>query len=247
MRIIVIGGTGYLGRAVARAARSQGHDVADVGHAELDLRAPLPALAADAIVNAAYVQRGPDLRAVTVDGAVALAVECKRRNIRFVQLSSDLVFAGREEPYTADDTPDPLDAYGRAKAEMEIGVLAQCAGALVVRTSLLWGASKPGPQEQLVMRACGGEPITFFTNEVRCPIEVDVLARRLVAVLDEDDRGVVHVAGPEALDRLTFARRIADRLGLDGRTLVGGTPSENAPPRPGRVVLSNTSRPWGTG
>jgi dTDP-4-dehydrorhamnose reductase len=247
VRLLVVGGTGYLGRAVARAARARGHDVVATGSADLDLRGPLPPIDADAVVNAAYVQRGPDLQAVTVDGAIALADACAARGTRLVQLSSDLVFGGRAEPYGPDDPVDPLDDYGRAKAAMEQGVLAAHPGALVVRTSLLWGASEPGAQERLVQRACAGEPVVFYTSEVRCPIEVDVLARRLVAALDVTDRGIVHVAGTEALDRLTFARRVAARLGLAAGSLRGGAPPADGPPRAGRVVLSSTARPWGTG
>ncbi len=246
MRVLVVGGTGYLGRAVVAAARNRGHDVTAVGSADFDLRAPLPPLDAHAIVNCAYVRHGPDLVAVTAHGAIALAAACRDAGIRFVQLSSDLVFSGRPEPYTADDVPDPVDAYGMAKAAMERGVQAENPDALIVRTSLLWGADEPGPQERLVQRACAGEPIAFYTSEVRSPIEVDVLARRLVNALDEPDSGIAHVAGPVALDRLALAVQIAQRLGLDPTLLRGGVPDAGGPPRPGHVVLSSTARPWGT-
>ena len=237
MRVLVVGGTGYLGRAVVAAAADRGHDVTAVGSADLDLRAPLPPLDAHAIVNCAYVREGPDLVAVTAHGAIALAAACREAGIRFVQLSTDLVFAGRPEPYDVDDEPDPVDAYGMAKAAMERGVLAEHPEALIVRTSLLYGGEEPGPQERLVQRACAGEPITFYTSEVRNPIEVDVLARRLVRALDEPDAGIVHVAGPEAMNRLELARRIARRLGLDPTLLQGGLPDPDAPVRPGRVEL----------
>ncbi len=244
MRLLVAGGTGLLGRAVAAEARTRGHQVRAPGSRELDLREPVPRLDVDAVVNCAYVQRGPDLRAVTVDGAVALAAACGAAGARLVQLSTDLVFAGRPSPYTPADEPDPVDDYGRAKAEMERRVLATLPGALVVRTSLLWAGEQPGPQERLVIDACAGAPVTFYANEVRCPIEVGELARRLVDELEAPAHGrvarhgIVHEAGAEALDRLTFARRVATRLGLDPARLQGGTPPPGSPVRPGRVVLS---------
>jgi dTDP-4-dehydrorhamnose reductase len=114
VRLLVAGGTGLLGRAVAAEARARGHDVRAPGSRELDLREPIPFLHADAVVNCAYVQRGPDLRAVTVEGAVALAGACAAAGARLVQLSTDLVFAGRSAPYTPADEPDPVDDYGRA-------------------------------------------------------------------------------------------------------------------------------------
>ncbi len=247
MRVLVVGGTGYLGRALTAAARAAGHHVRAPGSAEFDLRQAVPVLDADVVVNCGYVPRGPHLQAVTVDGAIALAHAAAAQGIRLIQLSTDLVFAGRPEPYTPEDVPDPVDDYGRAKAAMERGVLDALPRALVVRTSLLWGATEPGPQERLVQRACAGEPITFFTNEVRCPIEVDVLARELVDELTAPSHGIVHRAGDEPLDRLAFAHRIAERLGLDASRLRGGAPPPDAPPRPGCVVLSRPRPPTGTG
>jgi dTDP-4-dehydrorhamnose reductase len=243
MRLLVVGGTGLLGRAVAAEARARGHDVRAPGSRELDLRRHLPPLGADTVVNCAYVRRGPDLRTVTVEGPVALAAACGAAGARLVQLSTDLVFAGRPEPYTPADPPDPVDGYGRAKAEMEQRVLATLPDALVVRTSLLWAGHEPGPQERLVLDACAGAPVTFFVNEVRCPIEVGELARRLVDEVEAPAHGrpprhgIVHEAGAEALDRLTFARRVARHLGLDPDLLRGATPPPGSPERPGRVVL----------
>ena len=59
-----------------------------------------------------------------------------------MHVSTDLVFDGEKgEPYVEDDAPNPLSDYGRAKLDAERGVLEAHPGALVVRTSLIYGGA----------------------------------------------------------------------------------------------------------
>lgn len=238
MRVLVVGGTGFLGRALTAAASDAGHDVQSLGSAGLDLRDPIPPFDADAVVNCAYVRDGPLRWPVTVDGAVALANACVASNARLVQLSTDLVFAGRHAPYTSADPPDPVNGYGRAKAAMERLVLAAMPHALIVRTSLLWGA-EDGPQEALVREACSGGEIRFFTTEVRCPIRVDVLSRSLVDDLTSVRHGIVHRVGEHAMNRLEFARLVAAQHRWDASALTSSEAAVGHSARPGRLVLRN--------
>src|SRR4029079_12366382 len=78
-----------------------------------------------AVVNAAGYVRVDDAETqrdacwrANVRGPVTLAAACRRRGLPFVTFSSDLVFDGRAgRPYTEEDEPNPLNAYGESKAE----------------------------------------------------------------------------------------------------------------------------------
>jgi dTDP-4-dehydrorhamnose reductase len=50
-----------------------------------------------------------------------LALECARRGIRLVHMSTDCVFSGRKGRYQERDVPDPVDLYGRSKLLGELG------------------------------------------------------------------------------------------------------------------------------
>ncbi|GIU36965.1 dTDP-4-dehydrorhamnose reductase [Shewanella schlegeliana] len=82
--------------------------------------------------------------AVNVIGPKLLAEECLHRNIRLVHISTDFVFDGLlQQPYTEQDAPAPLSAYGRTKLEGE-RCLNEILGAkaTIIRTSWLyscWG------------------------------------------------------------------------------------------------------------
>jgi dTDP-4-dehydrorhamnose reductase len=118
------------------------------------------------------------------------------------------VFDGEKgAPYTEDDEPRPLTGYGRAKADAEDGVLGAHPGALVVRTSLIYGGPEPGPQERLA-----ADPgASFFTDEVRCPIHVADLADALVELAGGERSGLLHVAGADRLSRHEFAELLERR------------------------------------
>jgi dTDP-4-dehydrorhamnose reductase len=257
MRLFVTGLAGYLGSHVARAAFAAGWEVAGTVHSglapdprwralALDVRdrgavvRALRAVAPDVVVHTAY-RMGDDerARAVNVDGSAAVAAGAAAAGARLVHLSTDVVFSGRQgRPITEEDPPDPVTGYGAGKAEAERVVAAEHRGALLVRTSLLYGGERPGTHEQVALAVARGErDQAFFTDEVRCPIAVDDLAAALLELAGMDVTGPLHVAGPDVVDRLELARLLARAHGADPSRLRG---AEGGPDRPKACVLDSS-------
>jgi dTDP-4-dehydrorhamnose reductase len=202
--LLVTGATGYLGSELLRRT-----DAVGVASADVDIRdavavgALFERLRPQAVIHTAYRR---DDRATTLDGAVNVAAAAA--GARLVHLSTDVVFDGEKgAPYVEEDEPTPLTEYGRAKADAERAVLAEHPGALVVRTSLIYGGARPGPQELLA----ADPDATFFTDEVRCPIQVGDLADALIELAATDLSGVLHVAGADRLSRHEFAELLVGR------------------------------------
>jgi dTDP-4-dehydrorhamnose reductase len=226
-RLLVTGGTGYLGRVVAEHAAAAGWDVTAVGSADLDVRdgAAVSALVArlrpHAIVHTAYVRDGPTARQVNVDGSAAIAAAAG--DTRLVHVSTDVVFDGRlGRPYREDDPVSPITEYGRTKANAEEVVLRRAPAALVVRTSLIYGGpDRPPSSHETVAHDPEAE---FYTDELRNPVQVDDLAAALVELCRLDVTGILHVAGAEGVSRYEFAE------------LIAGRPVRGAPAPPGRPL-----------
>lgn len=210
-------------------------DLADGGVAVASLiRRTRPA----AVVNAAYVQGGDGLHEITAAAPGRMAAACREVDARFVHLSTDVVFDGTtDRPYVETDPVSPVHDYGRAKAESERAVSDADPGAVIVRTSLLWGdRDDPGPQVELT----ADPAMTFFVDEYRNPLQVAVLAAACLELTTRAEiTGVLHVAGADVVDRLEFARLVGPLVGVDPRTL-RGAPSPTGTTRPRNCPLDSS-------
>ena len=243
--MFVTGASGFLGRHLLNAA-SEGKwqifappsNQLDVCQAESvmdEIRLWKPT----AVVHLAYRKNDP--RSIVV-GSANLAAAASAVGARLVHLSTDVVFGGRPRPYIETDLTSPITDYGRWKAAAEDEVLAACPDAVVVRTSLIYGTDQLG-HVQLEVReaATGRSTMSFFTDEVRCPVNADDLAGVVAQLAGRRDiTGPLHVAGPEAIDRASFARVIARSLGHDPSVLRTSTIAASGQLRPGHVVLDTT-------
>lgn len=215
-RLLVTGATGYLGQVLVGHASASGWDVTGVGSADVDVRdrRAVEALVADArpdvVVHTAYRRDGPTAAAVIVDGTAHVANATAAAGARLVHLSTDVVFDGRAgRPYREPDLQTPITDYGRAKATAEHLVRTLTPTALVVRTSLIYGG--PGGPVSPHEEVAHDPAATFWDDVVRCPVQVDDLARALLELAPAELTGILHVAGPEAVSRRQFAELIIGR------------------------------------
>jgi dTDP-4-dehydrorhamnose reductase len=244
--VFVTGGSGYLGAHVMRRFGRDGWLIVAPTSSEVDITdreatiAAIMACGPDVIVHTAY--RKNDGR-VTVDGTRHVAEAAAERGSRLVHISTDALFAGRPDPYRESDPPDPITEYGRHKADAEAAVIASAPDAVILRTSLLYGTDHPSPaQVELGASLRSGQsPMTFFSDEYRCPVHASDVADAIVVLATRPEApGVIHVAGPEPVSRADFARALARYDGLADVPIAVTTTTEAGSNRPAHVVLDTS-------
>ncbi len=157
-RLLVLGASGQVARALLAQGPVAGWDVTALGRAQIDLAKPdsiaaaIEAAKPDALANAAAytavdkAESEPEAAAflnAEMPGRAAAAAAAA--GIPFVHLSSDYVFGGQERiPYREADPTEPLSVYGRTKRAGEIAAYKAGGRCAILRTSWVfapWGAN----------------------------------------------------------------------------------------------------------
>jgi dTDP-4-dehydrorhamnose reductase len=249
VRAVVIGGSGQIGGWLVRSLIEQGHSAVGTyatvpfpGLVHLD-SSDLPGAAdwlraqgADVVFYPAgftwvdQCEREPErARGSNFEQPLNLARAAADSNARFVYFSTDYVFDGRSGPYRETDTPRPLSVYGAAKRDAEIA-LANTLGdrLLTVRTSWVVGPERQGKNfaYQLVRTLREGRSLNCPSDQVSSPSYGPDVALATVRLVELDQAGLFHVAGPEVMDRVGFARTLANAFHVDPALIIAKPTSE---------------------
>lgn len=228
--ILILGATGTLGQAVARAceARALPHRLVARDECPLDDRAALiaalRAIRPVAVVNAAgYVrvdaaEKAPDdCHRANAAGAIDLAAVCAAIGAPCVNFSSDLVFDGAKGAlYLETDPPAPVNVYGASKAALERALADAPGRNLVVRTAAFFQAADPhnfavAALGALAAGATVRAPDDFFVS----PTHVPDLVNATLDLLIDGGLGVWHLANVGRVSWAQFARDVATAAGFD--------------------------------
>ncbi|MDB5434774.1 MAG: dTDP-4-dehydrorhamnose reductase, partial [Phenylobacterium sp.] len=237
--LLIVGATGTLGKALARACEWRGIDYRLTGRGELSLddegsiARVLEAAQPWAVVNAAGWVRVDDAEAdpagcmaANAEGAARLARACRDRGLPFTGFSSDLVFDGRRDrPYVEGDAPGPLNVYGASKARAEAEILGLGGQALMVRTAAFFSPYDPYNFAAQVLRTlAAGQAFAAADDLVVSPTYVPDLVGAVLDLVLDGETGLRHLANDAAVSWADFARQVAGALDLDAG-LVQGVPA----------------------
>lgn len=235
-RLLITGGSGYLGRALlAKAAPA--YTVSATYHTQAG-RIPaaqavplaltdrdqvlrcITALAPHVILHTAAVNPGQGsadaMWQTNVAGSRYVAEGAAAVGARLVHVSSDVVHDGKHAPYADDAQPAPLNAYGHSKAAAEAVVADLVPQAAIVRTSLIYGVTEMDRSTaSFVQRLCQRQPLVLYTDVIRQPIWAETLANALLKLSALDYAGTLNVAGQQALSRAAFGQRLLAWWGIN--------------------------------
>lgn len=222
-RVLLIGGSGQLGTAIARGWSDC--EIESPSHERLGLEDESALAQAfrrskpDVLVNAAAFhdvdrcEREPEtafaINATAVGSAARLAA---KHDAAFVTLSTDYVFDGaKRAPYLESDVPNPLSTYAASKLAGERLVAESGARAFVVRTCGVYGPASSRSQrttfvDRVLAQGAAGEPVRVVDDVVASPTFAGDLAGALRRLIESRAYGLYHAAGSGAVSWYDFAR-----------------------------------------
>ncbi len=197
MRLVITGASGQVGGQLAGSLAALG-DAITLDRRQCDLSRPeqLPAvireLRPDVIVNAAAYTAVDEAEreealAATVNGTAAgvIAEEARRADALLIHYSTDYVFDGRKgAPYTEDDPPCPINAYGRSKLAGEVAIREVGGRHLVLRTSWVYGARGRNFLRAVLTLLRDRDELRIVADQIGAPTWASDIAQATAALIE---------------------------------------------------------------
>lgn len=229
MKVLVTGANGQLGYDVVKVLKLRNieccgttrndFDVCDFTRAEKYITAFHP----DVIIHcAAYtaVDKAEDekelCRAVNAVGTENIAKICKKINAKMLYISTDYVFDGTKKGfYEVDDTPNPINVYGKTKLEGEQAVQKILDRYFIVRISWVFGEHGNNFVKTMLRLGKERKEISIVSDQIGSPTYTLDLAQLLVDMVQTDKYGIYHVTNEGECSWAEFAEEIFKAAGMD--------------------------------
>ncbi len=232
-RVLIFGGSGQLGGEIRRTW--SGVEFVAPSHADVDItdatavQHAIETAEADTVINCAAFhnvercesepQNALAANAVAVN---AMAEACAQRERVFVTISTDYVFDGElARPYTEDDEPRPISAYGISKYAGELLVLRLQSRAYVVRTCGVYATRASTSKghtfiDRIVTQAKNGEPVRIVRDQTVSPTYAPHLAQGLLQLLQANvPYGLYHMVNEGPVTWYDYAAEALRIAGID--------------------------------
>lgn len=225
MKISLIGSTGQLGHDLAKTLESE-HEVIGLTHQNIEVAdynsiLTLKEQKPDVIINTAAFHKTDQCEAeplktfsVNAVGPKNVVAISKELNATAVFISTDYLFSGsKNEPYTEDDIPDPINTYGISKLAGEF-FTKQHPNHYIFRVASLFGvagASGKGGNfvETMITKAKKNEPISVVDDMWMSPTYTKDAAETIKKILElQLPFGTYHLTNQGSCTWFQFAQEI---------------------------------------
>lgn len=219
-KVLLIGGTGLVGRAIKDSLSQDYHVVVTAGHRETEGGYRLPAEDTHRLLEILETEN-PEIVISSIRGDFQaqyrfhemLADWLGGKSKRLLFISTANVFDGdMSRPWTEEAQPDPESDYGKYKRDCERMLAEQLSGQLIIfRIPSVWAPDCPRIQ-MLREYSANRKPMAAYPNDyvnVTLSSQVGAYAE---FVLKNNLRGIFHVGSTDTVDYLEFQKMVCDKL-----------------------------------
>ena len=179
---------------------------------------------------------------VNAAGIKNLAFSCKKNNALLVHYSTDYVFDGaKEDFYTEDDTPNPINNYGKSKFTGEKFLIEETDNFLLFRVSWVFGQGKQNFLYKLSDMAKKNNMLKIVCDQVSVPTYTEDIVRVTISAIEKGVKGIYHLTNSGYASKYEVARYYFEKIKL--RKLLLPVTSDHFPAvakRPYFSAMSNS-------
>lgn len=254
MRFLITGANGQLAREFIKTFEKEKKEYLALSKKELDISdldmvsETVRKYKPDVIINcAAYnqVDKAEEefqqaLKANTY-GPTNLAIPSRETDSLLVHYSTDYVFDGkREQPYTEEDTPNPLSRYALSKYLGEEGVRNTTDKYIIFRVSWVYGDGTQNFLYKLTQWAQSSNYLRIACDEFSVPTSTRTIVEVTLKAIDVGLTGLYHLVNSGYASRYEWAKEYFKIKGINKFIYPAYQSDFNLPAkRPRWSVMSN--------
>lgn len=196
MRILVAGGQGQVGSALAQQGLDQNLDLIALGRQDLNITSAESIASVfanyepDLLINAAAytavdkAESEPELAYAINETATALLADaCAERDIPMLHISTDYVFDGTKDlPYVETDPVNPIAVYAKSKEAGERALRERLERHIILRTSWVFGLQGNNFVKTMVRLAKDRDRLTVVADQFGGPSSARGIAEALLTI-----------------------------------------------------------------
>lgn len=167
-----------------------------------------------------YVENNKEeSKAVNLGGTSNIVKACRHSSTELLYISSNAVFDGEDPPYAENDTPNPINYYGKLKLEEESLVKKSGISYSVIRPILMYGwnirSERKNAVTWLIEELKSNKQVNMVDDIFCNPLFADDCAETIWKIISLEKNGIFHIGGKDEISRYEFARITAEIFGLN--------------------------------
>ncbi len=147
---------------------------------------------------------------VNAFGVKNLACACREHNSFLIHFSTDYIFDGKKEnsPYLEEDTPNPLNNYGKSKLMGELLLKEEMENFLIFRVSWVYGNGKQNFIYKLLQWVKNNEYLKISYDEISVPTSTRTIVNYSLKAFKNGLKGLYHLTNSGYASRYEWAKKV---------------------------------------
>lgn len=151
-----------------------------------------------------------------------LSLICLELKIKFIHISTDHLFDGKECFYSENSKLNTLNKYAFTKAQGEKNILKNNPNSLIIRTNFFGKSTttKQSFSDFIINKLQSNQRIYLFTDVYYTPIFIEDLSNSVLELINRNKNGIYNIVSDERISKYEFGIIIAEVFEFSKKLIV---------------------------